>query len=143
MLNKAILIGNLTRDPESRTIPSGQSVCSFSVATNRTWKNAQTGEKKREAEFHNIVAWGRLAEICTQYLKKGSKVYIEGRLRTRSWNDPSGIKKYRTEIVCQNMVMLDKKGDTSQTPPEAGAPAADEQPEPPGEEEINVEDIPF
>lgn len=136
-LNKAMLIGNLTRDPETRTTTSGQSVASFGVATNRVWKNATTGEKQSSAEFHNIVAWGKLAEICQQYLKKGSKVYLEGRLQTRSWDDPSGVKKYRTEIVAENMIMLDKKGDF---PAGNTNPA---QPEAPKEEEINVDDIPF
>ena len=81
-LNKAMIIGNLTRDPESRSLPSGQNVCNFGVATNRVWKNAQTGEKQQAVEYHNIVAWGKLADTCSQYLKKGSKVYIEGRLQT-------------------------------------------------------------
>lgn len=138
-LNKAMIIGNLTREPETRNLPSGQSVASFSVATNRRWKDAKTGEKKESVEFHNIVAWGKLADICSQYLKKGSKVYLEGRLQTRSWNDQSGNKKYRTEIVAENMIMLDRAG----TVPEAEdtkVPPKDEQP---AEEEINVEDIPF
>ncbi len=136
-LNKAMIIGNLTRDPETRTTSSGQSVASFGVATNRVWKNPSTGEKQSKVEFHNVVAWGKLAEICQQYLKKGSKVYIEGRLQTGSWEDPTGVKKYRTDIITENMIMLDKKGD---------APAGDNntaQPEAKAEEEINVEDIPF
>jgi len=136
-LNKAMLIGNLTRDPESRTTPNGQTVCSFGLATNRIWKDKNTGERKSQADFHNIVAWGRLAETCSQYLKKGSKVYVEGRLQTRSWDDPSGVKKYRTEIICQNMIMLDAKGATPKSAEELPQEAA------PAEEEINVEDIPF
>lgn len=137
-LNKAMIIGNVTRDPEMRSTPSGQSVCSFGVATNRVWKN-QAGERQNKPEFHNIVAWAKLAETCSTYLKKGSKVYIEGRLQTRSWDDPSGVKKYRTEIIAQNMIMLDKKSQTSvpETEAEAAVPTA------PAEEEINVEDIPF
>jgi single-strand DNA-binding protein len=139
-LNKAMIIGNVTRDPEIRNTPAGQSVCSFGVATNRIWKN-QAGEKQNKPEFHNIVAWAKLAETCSTYLKKGSKVYIEGRLQTRNWDDPSGVKKYRTEIICQSMIMLDKKGAASTAPaPETAseAPAAEGS-----EEEINVEDIPF
>ena len=136
-LNKAMLIGNLTRDPESRTTPNGQTVCSFGLATNRIWKDKNSGERKSQADFHNIVAWGRLAETCSQYLKKGSKVYVEGRLQTRSWDDPSGVKKYRTEIICQNMIMLDAKGATTKSPEEMPQEA------PQAEEEINVEDIPF
>jgi len=141
-LNKALIIGNLTRDPEVRTTPSGQNVSSFGVATNRRW-NDKSGQKKEQVEYHNIVAWGRLADIIGQYLKKGSKVYIEGRLQTRSWDDQTGVKKYRTEIIAEKMIMLDKKGAAPAATPAA---PSDEtaQPEPPtGESEINVEDIPF
>lgn len=107
-LNRATIIGNLTRDPETKTLTSGQSVVNFSVATNLVWKDSQTGEDKKVTEFHNIVAWRKLGEICAQYLKKGSKVYIEGRLQTRSWDDQGGAKHYRTEIVAENMIMLDR-----------------------------------
>lgn len=141
-LNKVMIIGNVTRDPESRSTNSGQNVCSFSVATNRRWRDKQTQELQSQAEFHNIVAWAKLAETCSAYLKKGSRVYIEGRLQTRSWEDQTGQKKYRTEIVADNMIMLDKKGDTPDGVPEA--PNEGTQPEPPkDEEEIQVEDIPF
>jgi single-strand DNA-binding protein len=141
-LNKAMLIGNVTRDPESRTTPSGQNVCSFSVATNRKWRDKQTQEMQSQAEFHNIVAWARLAETCSTYLKKGSRVYIEGRLKTRSWEDQAGVKKYRTEIVADSMIMLDRKGDAPEAPAENAKEGT--QPEPPSaEEEIQVEDIPF
>src|SRR3989338_8406377 len=109
-LNKAMIIGNITRDPEVRTTPAGQTVANFSVATNLVWTD-QSGQKQEKVEFHNIVAWRKLAEICGQYLRKGSKVYIEGRLETKSWDDKSGNKKYRTEIVADNMIMLDRKGD--------------------------------
>ncbi|MFH1366816.1 MAG: single-stranded DNA-binding protein [Patescibacteria group bacterium] len=139
-LNKAMIIGNVTRDPEMRNTPSGQSVCSFGVATNRIWKN-QAGERQNKPEFHNIVAWAKLAETCSTYLKKGSKIYIEGRLQTRSWDDPSGVKKYRTEIICQSMIMLDKKGTTSAVA--APETANEVPPAESSEEEINVEDIPF
>ncbi|MFA6511699.1 MAG: single-stranded DNA-binding protein [Patescibacteria group bacterium] len=149
-LNKAMIIGNVTRDPESRNTPSGQTVCSFSIATNRKWRDKQTNELQSQPEFHNIVAWARLAETCSQYLKKGSRVYLEGRLQTRSWEDQTGVKKYRTEIVADNMIMLDRKGDAPATGGIAKNPAPDSdsgdgaQPEPPKEEEeIQVEDIPF
>ncbi len=111
-LNKVQLIGNLTRDPEMRQIPGGQFVTSFGLATNLSWTD-QSGQKQDKAEFHNIVAWRKLAEICGQYLKKGSKCYIEGRLQTRSWEAEDGSKKYKTEIVAENMIMLDKKGEVS------------------------------
>ncbi len=111
-LNKVQLIGNLTRDPEMRQIPGGQVVTSFGLATNLSWTD-QSGQKQDKAEFHNIVAWRKLAEICGQYLKKGSKCYIEGRLQTRSWEAEDGSKKYKTEIVAENMIMLDKKGEVS------------------------------
>lgn len=104
-LNKAMIIGNLTRDPEVRNTPNGQTVANFSVATNFIW-NDQNGQKQERPEFHNVVAWRKLADICGQYLKKGSKVYIEGRLQTRSWDGNDGVKRYRTEIVAENMIML-------------------------------------
>jgi single-strand DNA-binding protein len=107
-LNRAQLIGNLTRDPELRQIPGGSTVASFSIATNFTW-NDQQGQKQEKAEFHNIVAWRKLAEICGQYLKKGSKVFIEGRMQTREWEGEDGVKRYRTEIVADNMIMLSGK----------------------------------
>ncbi|MBT7553215.1 single-stranded DNA-binding protein [bacterium] len=151
-LNKAMVIGNIVRDPEMRTTPSGQNVTSFSIATNLVWKD-QSGQKQEKVEFHNLVAWRRLAEIAGQYLKKGSKVYAEGRLQTRSWDDPNGVKRYRTEIVVENMIMLDRAGDNagggndyaqpapnsdaSQPAPSAPAAASSD------EEEISVEDIPF
>ncbi len=109
-LNKVQLIGNLTRDPELKQIPGGQVVASFGMATNFTWKD-QSGERQSKAEFHNIVAWRKLAEICGQYLKKGAKVYIEGRLQTRDWEGEDGTKRYRTEITADNMIMLDGRRD--------------------------------
>ncbi len=109
-LNRVQLIGNLTRDPEMKQIPGGTTVTSFGIATNLSWTD-QSGNKQDKAEFHNIVAWRKLAEICGQYLKKGSKVFIEGRLQTRDWEAEDGTKKYRTEIVADNMIMLDRKGD--------------------------------
>lgn len=108
-LNKAQIIGNLTRDPEMKQIPGGQIVTTFSVATNFTW-NDQSGQKQEKVEFHNIVAWRKLGEICGQYLKKGSKIFLEGRMQTRSWEAEDGSKRYKTEIIADNMIMLDKKG---------------------------------
>ena len=151
-LNKAMIIGNVVRDPEMRTTPNGQNVVSFSVATNFVWKDA-SGQRQEKAEFHNIVAWRRLAEIINQYVKKGSKVYIEGRLQTRSWDDPNGIKRYRTEIIADNMIMLDRSSNVSNNYSQTPAPSSNrrsddfavEQPEPnpASEEEISIEDIPF
>lgn len=140
-----MLIGNLTRDPEVKTTPSGQNVANFSVATNRVWTNAQ-GQKQEAVEFHNIVAWGKLAEICGQYLGKGRKVYVEGRLQTRDWQGQDGVKRYRTEIVAENMIMLDRGGAPGASPgASASAQPTEEQapPEEPQEEEIKVENIPF
>ena len=146
-LNKAMIIGNLTRDPEVRTTPSGQTVASFSVATNFVWTDA-SGQRQQKAEFHNVVAWRKLAEICGTYLKKGKQVYIEGRLQTRDWVGQDGAKRNRTEIIADNMIMLGSRDGSS---PAGGSftkqPSnRDEgvQPEPPVDEtEIKVEDIPF
>lgn len=150
-INKVILIGRLTSDPESRTIPSGQNVCSFGLATNRTWTNKQTNQKEEKTEFHNIVLWGRLADIASQYLNKGSLTYIEGRLQTRSWQDQSGAKKYRTEIVGENIQMGPRR--TGGQAPKAEQVSTTDIPviEEPikeikdnkNDEEIRVEDIPF
>lgn len=107
-LNKVQLIGNTTNDIEVRETPSGQKVASFSLATNRTWKDSN-GEKQEQVEFHSIVVWGKLAEIVEQYLKKGRKAYIEGRLQTKSWEDQAGNKRYKTEIVADNIILLSQK----------------------------------
>lgn len=107
-VNKVILIGNLTRDPEMRQTPNNQNVTTFGLATNRAWVT-QSGEKKDSAEFHECVAWARLAEICSEYLKKGNLVYVEGYLKTRNWESPEGIKKFKTEIVVQDMIILEKR----------------------------------
>lgn len=153
-LNKAMIIGNLTRDPEVKNTPSGVTVASFSVATNLIWTDQQ-GQKQEKVEFHNIVAWRRLGEICGQYLRKGSKIYLEGRLQTRDWVGQDGVKRYRTEIVAENMIMLDRAGGAGNASPatSAEAPAPQEEPvidsnEPVGgensdEEDIKVENIPF
>ncbi len=151
-LNKVQLIGNLTRDPEMRQIPGGQVVTSFGIATNLTWTD-QSGQKQNKAEFHNIVAWRKLAEICGQYLKKGSKVYIEGRLQTRDWQGEDGVKRYRTEIIAENMIMLDSKGNSMG----GGVPMDNSMRESGGldndssgdtekasqEEEVQIDDLPF
>lgn len=148
--NKALVLGNVTRDPELRTTPSGQNVCSFGVATNRFYKD-QSGARQQAAEFHNIVAWGRLAEICHQYLKKGSLVFIEGRIQTRSWQDQnSGQKRYRTEIFAETMQLGPR---TVSGAPGGGATEEAGQPPPPeavetvpypgDEDEIKPEEIPF
>lgn len=144
-LNKVMLIGNLTRDPEAKTTPSGQQVTSFSVATNRAW-TSPSGEKQERSEFHNIVAWGKLAEIASKYLAKGRRVYVDGRLQTRDWTGQDGVKRYRTEIIAENFIMLDRAGGQAEGPftPNSG-PAQDtggDQPFPP-EEEIQLENIPF
>ncbi len=111
-LNKAMIIGNLTRDPEVKSIPSGATVTRFTVATNLVWNDNQ-GQRQEKVEFHNIVAWRKLGEICGQYLKKGAKVYVEGRLQTNEWTGNDGVKRYRTEIVAENMIMLDRAGASS------------------------------
>ena len=152
-LNRATLIGNLTRDPELKQIPSGQSVCSFSLATNRQWTGGD-GQKQEASEFHNVVAWGKLAEICSQFLAKGRKVYIEGRLQTRDWDGQDGVKRYRTEIVAENMIILDRASGGSTggatafpsasrgfVPPQA--PISQDEPSANLDDEIRVEDIPF
>lgn len=107
-LNKVILIGNLTRDPEMRYTPQGTAVCTFGVATNRQWVT-ESGEKKEDAEFHRLVAWNKLAEICSQLLTKGRKVYVEGRLQTRTWQGQDGAQRNSTEIVVSDMIILDSR----------------------------------
>jgi len=107
-INKVILIGNLTRDPELRQTPNGQNVVTFGVATNREWVT-RDDRRQSMSEYHDLVAWANLAEICNKYLKKGKLVYVEGYLKTRSWDTPEGIRKFKTEIVVQDMIMLDKR----------------------------------
>jgi len=142
-LNKAMIIGNVTRDPEAKTTPSGQNVSTFSVATNLVWTDAN-GDKQKKVEYHNIVAWRKLGTICAQYLKKGSKVYIEGRLQTSEWEGKDGTKRYRTEIVAENMIMLDTKGGSASPVSSSGSNDEFSQPPAPiGDDEIQVENIPF
>lgn len=141
-LNRAMIIGNLTRDPESRTTTSGQSVCNFSVATSSQWTDAQ-GQKQERTEYHPIVAWGKLADICTQYLAKGRKVYVEGRLQTREWEAQDGTKKQRTEIVAENMIILDRPSQGGAPRNEAPANNGSQIDPGIGGQEIRLEDIPF
>lgn len=151
-LNRVQLIGNLTRDPELRYTPNGTAVCSFGIATNRNW-TTDAGEKKDEAEFHNIVAWNKLAELCSQFMVKGSKVYVEGRLATRSWQGQDGQQRSRTEIVISDMILLD--GKRVSVPEEAGGkeeaeeavteekPKEEKEESETPEEEVPPDDIPF
>ena len=161
-LNKVQLIGNLTRDPELRYTPSGTAVCSFSIATNRGW-TTDTGEKREEVEFHRIVAWAKLAELCSQFLVKGRKVYVQGRLATRSWTAQDGTNKSTTEIVIDDMILLDSKrpeeGTREETPKPAAKPAKkttvkeeptespketeEKMPEEEEKQEVAPDDIPF
>ena len=121
-VNKVILIGNLGKDPEIRYTQSGTAVANFTIATTESWGGKDGQEKQEKTEWHNIVAWARLAEICNQYLSKGRQVYIEGRIQTRKWEDRDGNTRYTTEIVAQNMQMLGGRGDSVAVPggPDAG-----------------------
>ncbi|MBI4598790.1 single-stranded DNA-binding protein [Candidatus Uhrbacteria bacterium] len=150
-LNRATILGNVTRDPEVRQIPSGQSVCTFGVATNRSWTDG-SGQRQEQVEFHSVVAWGKLADICGQYLAKGRKVYVEGRLQTRDWEGQDGVKRYRTEIIADNVILLDRPpaGAGEGSEGFAAGSASSSAPRPPADEpamdpetEIKVEDIPF
>ena len=127
-LNKVMIIGNLGREPEMRYTSSGRPVTSFSVATSRAWTTPD-GERHEETEWFNVVAWGNLAETCKQYLSKGQRVYIEGRLQTRKWEDKEGVTKYTTEIVANEMIMLsDRREGTGSLPPQEPASEEDEFP---------------
>lgn len=126
-LNKVQLIGNLTRDPELRYTPNGTAVCSFGLATNRSWKT-DSGEKHDEAEFHNIVAWNKLAELCSQFLVKGRKVFVEGRIATRTWTGQDGAQRNKTEIVISDMILLDSNRPATTAPSEpAEAPVVEDK----------------
>lgn len=150
-LNRAQVLGRLTQDPELRQTANGQSVVSFSVATNRSWKDNNSGEQKEQVEFHNIVAWGKLAEIVGNYMKKGKRVFLEGRLQTRSWEDANGMKHWKTEIVAENIIMLDGKASGGGDGDSRGSSREDaqDQPDEPAsskgkqDEDITVEDVPF
>lgn len=141
-LNRATILGRLTRDPEVKTTTSGRNVTTLGVATNRTWMD-QSGEKQERPEYHNCVLWGKLADIAGQYLTKGRRVYIEGRIETRDWTGQDGVKRYRTEIIADNMIMLDGPRGSGAPAPSAGAAPADMGPADAPTEEIKVEDIPF
>ncbi|HNP75364.1 MAG TPA: single-stranded DNA-binding protein [bacterium] len=155
-LNKAIIIGNLTQDPEVRNTAAGQSVASFTVATNRIW-NDQQGQRQQQAEFHNIVAWGKLAEIVGQYLAKGRLCMVEGRLQTRNWDDQNGVRHWKTEIVAENIQLGPRSGQgnyggnnnfeaANKPAPETlrqSAPTTDQSANGDSDEEIKIEDIPF
>lgn len=165
-LNRAQILGNLTRDPEMRFTPNGQAVSSFSVATNRRWTNRDSGEQQEQVEFHNIVVWGKQAESVSPMLKKGQPVFVEGRMQTRSWEGQDGVKRYKTEIVANSVIVLtarsagtvtaekeenpvedvakgetkkadDKKTDIGEKPKDDDKTKSDEV------EEIDIEDIPF
>ncbi len=144
-VNKAFLFGNLTRDPELKSLPSGNKVCSFSIATNRVWKS-QDGTKQEAVDYHNIVVFGRQAETSAQYLRKGASAFIEGRLQTRSW-EQEGQKKYRTEIVADRVQFGPRVGGASgggsQAAPAKAPQTEDTPPIEYPEEDINPEDIPF
>lgn len=141
MINKAILIGNLGRDPEVKYTQSGTAIANFSIATSERWKDKNTGEQKERTEWHRIDAWGRLGEICGEYLSKGSRVYIEGRIQTDEWQDKDGNKRYTTKIVANEMKMLDRRdsGGASGSPGPQGVPEYDGPPLP----EDQDDDIPF
>ena len=148
-LNLVQLMGNMTRDPEIKSLQSGAKVCSCSIATNRVWKDKNTGEKKQEVEFHNLVVWGALADVFERYVKKGHPIYVSGSLQTQSWEDKeTGKKMYRTEVNVRDMIMLGTKdGGESEdrTADQNGGP--EPSPEIPaidyGKSEIKVEDLPF
>ncbi len=170
-LNRATIIGNITRDPELRYTPNGQAVTSFSVASNRRWKPQNSTEWQEATEYHDVVAWGKTAEFITTYLKKGNKIYVDGRLQTRGWETPDGVKQRRTEIILENFVPLTPKGEgaasmadmpaqvapgeAAQVGPNdapdapdapdvpAAPPSTDAGTKKPAEDEINLEDIPF
>lgn len=149
-VNKAIIVGNLGGDPEIRHLSSGAAVANINVATTETYKDRQTGERREQTEWHRVVLWRGLAEIAEKYLRKGSKVYVEGKLRTRSWEDQSGQKKYTTEIHADNMTMLDSRGsdsDKSQSrPATASTPEAAQPNQPaaaPQPATDEIDDLPF
>ena len=159
-LNRVQLIGNLTRDPELRYTPQGTAVCSFGFATNRSW-TTESGEKRDEAEFHRIVAWNKLAELCSQFLTKGKKVYLEGRLSTRSWTAQDGTQKQSTEVIISDMILIDSSGRKTEVESEAAEETPkkeskaeekketkkekveEEAPRETSEDEVAPDDIPF
>jgi len=135
-LNKVMIIGRLGKDPEGKTLPGGTYVCNFSVATSEKYTNKSTGEKNEKTEWHNCVAFGKTGEVCARYLKKGSEVYVEGKIETQTWDDKEGVKRHKTQINVTNVVFLSGNGDKSAATPSAPPPAGNkEQPE--------SDDLPF
>jgi len=124
-VNKVILVGNLGKDPETRYMPSGSAVTNLRIATTEAWKDKQTGDQQERTEWHSVAMFGRLAEIAAEYLRKGSQVYVEGKLRTRKWQDKEGKDRYTTEIVADEMQMLGSRGGAGAGPKDAGAPASE------------------
>ena len=147
-INKVILVGNLGRDPEMRYTQNGVAVCSFSLATSESYKDRTSGEKVTQTEWHNIILWRGLAETAEKYLRKGSSVYIDGKIRTRKWEDQQGQTRYTTEIIADTMQMLDRR-DSSSAPSQAAASQADAQPAAAPEQQADVpaapepDDLPF
>jgi single-strand DNA-binding protein len=141
-LNRAQILGNLTRDPEMRFTPNGQAVANFTVATNRRWKN-QDGSDGEATEYHDVVVWGKQAENVTPMLKKGDPVYAEGRLQTRNWEGQDGVKRYKTEIIAENIIALGLKGKGGFTPKNNNPVEDLAKSGPRDEEEIDIEEIPF
>jgi len=160
--NKVFLLGRLTSDPELRNLPSGQPVCNFRMATNRNWTDRESGEKQEKVEYHTVVAWRKLATIVSQYLRKGGLVFVEGRLTTRSWDDSSGVKRYRTEVVAENIQLGPKRaitgqesethnpgtepGESTENPeklPKEKLSANEEIPTIEEGDDINIEEVPF
>ena len=137
-VNKALIIGNLGQDPEIKYTQSGSTVANLSVATSERWKDKNTGEQKEQTEWHRVVVFGRLAEIAEQYLKKGSKVFIEGKIQTRDWEDAEGNKKYTTEVVAREMTMLDSRAST-----DSSASSSDNSAKDTAKDDNFEEDIPF
>ena len=135
-LNKVLIIGNLGADPEIKYTQAGSPVANLSVATSERWKDKNTGEQKEQVEWHRVVIFGRLAEIAEQYLKKGSKIFVEGKLQTRDWEDSEGKKRYTTEVVAREMTMLDSKGDSMESSSSTGSSSKSDN-------DKTEEDIPF
>ncbi|MEX0668726.1 MAG: single-stranded DNA-binding protein [Candidatus Saccharimonadales bacterium] len=138
--NQVILVGNLTRDPELKTIPSGQSVATFGMATNRVWTD-QNGDQQEQADFHNVVAWAKLAELAEQYLSKGRRVMVIGRLHTRSWEDDDGKKNYRTEIVASEINFLDGPGGSEAGDASSSSSSSDSKKSNKKSEDVEIEDL--
>lgn len=141
-VNKVILVGNLGADPELRYAPSGMAIANFRIATTETWKD-KTGAKQDKTEWHRIVAFGKLAEICGEYLNKGKQIYVEGKIQTRQWEDKDGNKRYTTEVVAQTMQMLGPAGEKGAASASGGAGASEEQPPAMENPPAELDDIPF